>query len=184
MEQLQESREAWARWLRDPNRSHNPNAFALIADLLDGFAEQPDGEFLDRVRTALAGVICVSDQNTAEFDAARSCLEELENMRPPIARSVELGPDGKEWAKTEAGYKHVESMMAKADGDAGGPYWHGWALRGAFVAGAEWQEGRHITLQGPSPSEIGSGTKAESDYKRGYRQGYERRDAEVRGALV
>ena len=56
--------------------------------------------------------------------------------------ATELGPDGKEWAKTEAGYKHVESLMAKADGETRAPYWHGWALRGAFVAGAEGQEGR------------------------------------------
>lgn len=57
----------------------------------------------------------------------------------------ELGPDGKEWAKTKAGYAHVETMLSKADGEAGGPYWYGWALREAFVAGAEWQEARALT---------------------------------------
>lgn len=55
----------------------------------------------------------------------------------------ELGPDGKEWAKTAAGYLHVEAMLPRADSHQGvGPYWYGWALRGAFVAGAEWQERR------------------------------------------
>lgn len=55
----------------------------------------------------------------------------------------ELGPDGKEWAKTAAGYAHVEAMLPRADGQGRGPFWYGWALRGAFVAGAEWQEARN-----------------------------------------
>lgn len=33
-------------------------------------------------------------------------------------------------------------MMPRADGESRAPYWHGWALREAFVAGAEWQEAR------------------------------------------
>lgn len=45
------------------------------------------------------------------------------------------------WAKTEAGYAHVNSMVARAD-DPVRLMWHGWALREAFVAGAEWQERR------------------------------------------
>lgn len=57
----------------------------------------------------------------------------------------EPGPDGKEWAKTEAGYAHVEAMP-RADGHIGSsPIWYGWALREAFVAGAEWQEKRRQT---------------------------------------
>lgn len=61
----------------------------------------------------------------------------------------ELGPDGKEWAKTAAGYAHVEVMLPRADGHQSvGPYWYGWALRGAFVAGAEWQEARNL----PAPA--------------------------------
>lgn len=54
----------------------------------------------------------------------------------------ELGPDGKEWAKTEAGYKHVESVAHQSIDCMGGKAWRGHALREAFVAGAEWQEGR------------------------------------------
>lgn len=54
----------------------------------------------------------------------------------------ELSPVDKEWAKTEAGYAHVDAMLPRADGQGIGPYWYGWALRGAFVAGAEWQETR------------------------------------------
>ena len=71
--------------------------------------------------------------------------------QPPGA----LGPDGKEWAKTAAGYAHVEAMRPCADGHHNtGPYWYGWALRGAFVAGAEWQEGRqHPTQQAPHPDD-------------------------------
>lgn len=73
-----------------------------------------------------------------------------------------LGPDGKEWAKTAAGYAHVEAMLPRADGQGRGPFWYGWALRGAFVAGAEWQEGReqleiaagavHVATASPPPS--------------------------------
>ena len=59
--------------------------------------------------------------------------------------ALELGPDGKEWAKTAAGYRHVESVMREAfDGASpiGGWVWHGHSVREAFVAGAEWQEAR------------------------------------------
>lgn len=35
---------AWARWLRDPDRSHNPNAHELIAELLDTLAVQVDSQ--------------------------------------------------------------------------------------------------------------------------------------------
>lgn len=57
----------------------------------------------------------------------------------------ELGPDGKEWAKTAAGYAHVEIAAAKADGFHGAaPWFYGHALRKAFVAGAEWQEQRPL----------------------------------------
>jgi hypothetical protein len=56
-----------------------------------------------------------------------------------------IGPDGKEWAKTKAGYAHVDAVLARADGETRAPYWHGWALREAFVAGAEWQERRGLS---------------------------------------
>jgi len=71
--------------------------------------------------------------------------------QPPGA----LGPDGKEWAKTAAGYAHVEAMRPRADGlQSVGPYWYGWALRGAFVAGAEWQEARqHPAQQATHPDD-------------------------------
>ena len=36
----------------------------------------------------------------------------------------------------------------------------------------------------PQPSPAAQGDVLESEYQRGYRQGYEQRDAEVRGALV
>lgn len=56
---------------------------------------------------------------------------------------IELGPDGKEWAKTEAGYAHVDKMIPRAEKHyLPALAWHGWALREAFVAGAEWQEAR------------------------------------------
>jgi len=46
-----------------------------------------------------------------------------------------------EWAKVEAGYYFVSTMMDRAD-DPINLLWHGWALREAFIAGAEWQEKR------------------------------------------
>ncbi|RWN60263.1 hypothetical protein [Mesorhizobium sp.] len=57
----------------------------------------------------------------------------------------ELGPDGKEWAKTVAGFQHVDSVKHQAfqgSSPIGGTVWHGHAIREAFVAGAEWQEQR------------------------------------------
>lgn len=59
-----------------------------------------------------------------------------------MVHDPERGPDGKEWAKTEAGYAFVERMKPHAD--LPGPAWFGWALRIAFVAGAEWQQARGI----------------------------------------
>lgn len=39
-----------------------------------------------------------------------------------------------------ASYAHVDALVSKADGRAGSyPWWHGWALREAFEAGARWQ---------------------------------------------
>ncbi len=58
-------------------------------------------------------------------------------------RTTELGPDGHEWAKTLAGYDFVATMIPRAD-DKQNMMWFGWALRDAFVAGAEWQEKRDV----------------------------------------
>lgn len=58
-----------------------------------------------------------------------------------LAAPSGVSPDGHEWAKTAAGYAHVDSMIERAD-DPTRLMWHGWALREAFVAGAEWQERR------------------------------------------
>jgi hypothetical protein len=52
-----------------------------------------------------------------------------------------LAMDGHEWAKTTASYDFVETMIPRAD-DKQNLMWFGWALREAFVAGAEWQEKR------------------------------------------
>lgn len=53
-----------------------------------------------------------------------------------------IGRDAIErWERTEAGYAFVERMVPRAD-DKQNLMWHGWALREAFIAGAEWQEKR------------------------------------------
>ena len=41
----------------------------------------------------------------------------------------------------EAGYEHVNKVaVPQADGYHGiVPWWHGWAVREAFIAGANWQ---------------------------------------------
>lgn len=62
--------------------------------------------------------------------------------------SPELGPDGIEWAKTEAGYVHVRRLVESRDPSGfirNAPVWHGGAVRDAFVAGAEWQERRGLS---------------------------------------
>lgn len=58
-----------------------------------------------------------------------------------MSEPATTGPDGHEWAKTEAGFAFVEKMVPRAD-DPRNLMWFGWALREAFVAGAEWQEKR------------------------------------------
>lgn len=55
---------------------------------------------------------------------------------------MELGPDGKEWAKTKAAFGHVENVMPQAITGPEGLVWYGHIVREAFVAGAEWQETR------------------------------------------
>lgn len=70
----------------------------------------------------------------------------------------------REWAKISAGYAHVDAMLQQADGERGGPFWHGWALREAFVAGAEWQEGRKKpAAPQPSPASQGDAQIAPAD---------------------
>jgi hypothetical protein len=54
--------------------------------------------------------------------------------------TIESNPVDKEQEKIKAGYAHVNSMVPRADYYAGAePLWHSWALREAFVAGANWQ---------------------------------------------
>ena len=46
-----------------------------------------------------------------------------------------------------ASYTFVQSMLGKADGamDFGtSPFWHGWALREAFLAGVAWQRTQDV----------------------------------------
>ena len=38
----EETIAAWVRWLRDPNRSYNPNAYELLADVLEKAAAARD----------------------------------------------------------------------------------------------------------------------------------------------
>ena len=77
-----------------------------------------------------------------------------------MSNDIELGPDGKEWAKTVAGYIHVWSMIHRAE-----PFyapdlvWHGVALREAFVAGAEWQEKREKEGKVENKAEEGEGAQ-------------------------
>ena len=43
-----------------------------------------------------------------------------------------------------AAYEHVDRMVKRADGsEGGGPWWFGWAVREAFIAGALWRGRAH-----------------------------------------
>lgn len=98
------------------------------------------------------GLVSLTDPGTIDYATELQALRKkvatyeardaLGQVPPPAG---ELGPDGKEWAKTAAGYAHVEAMLPRSDGQGIGPFWYGWALRDAFVAGAEWQEARKGT---------------------------------------
>lgn len=45
-----------------------------------------------------------------------------------------------------AAYAHVETVVPQADGKSGSsPWWHGWAVREAFEAGAAWQRSNEST---------------------------------------
>ena len=51
-------------------------------------------------------------------------------------------------ADEEAAYRHVETLVEKADAHDGiCPLWHGWAIREAFVKGIEWERNRSATDQ-------------------------------------
>lgn len=46
-----------------------------------------------------------------------------------------------------APYRFVESMLGRADGTSyfdRSPFWHGWALREAFLAGVAWQRTQDV----------------------------------------
>lgn len=41
----------------------------------------------------------------------------------------------------DAAYVYVDEQVSRCDGRHGpAPYWYGWALREAFLAGVEWQK--------------------------------------------
>lgn len=47
---------------------------------------------------------------------------------------------------TLAAYAHTETVVAQANGNSGSsPWWHGWAVREAFEAGAAWQRSNEST---------------------------------------
>lgn len=57
---------------------------------------------------------------------------------------------------THAAYAHVETVVAQADGNSGSsPWWHGWAVREAFEAGAAWQRSNGST---EAPLDRGAGS--------------------------
>lgn len=131
-------------WKETPGRSYTQ----LVLQLTELLAAVPFRPYCnDDCRARTNGI-------EAELQALRKKVATYEARdalglvpQPPGA----LGPDGKEWAKTAAGYAHVEAMRPCADGHHNtGPYWYGWALRGAFVAGAEWQEERNLPAATPS----------------------------------
>lgn len=97
-------------------------------------------------------------------DAAKAFWDAVLKTSPflnstPVSLPVSeigVGVDGKEWAKTRAGYDHVEAVKSTADGFHGhAPWFYGWAVRQAFVAGAEWQEARSQGGTNAAPEESG-----------------------------
>lgn len=142
-------------WKETPGRSYTQ----LVLQLTELLAAAPFRPYCnDDCRARTNGI-------EAELQALRKKVATYEardalGLMPQPAGA--LGPDGKEWAKTAAGYQHVEAMVPRANGYDHGPFWYGWALRGAFVAGAEWQEGRkqlemaagavHVATASPPPS--------------------------------
>lgn len=76
-QQTPESAAAWARWLRDPDRSHNPNAYELIATLLDGLSAQV--QEAERVCGEAYQVVGVLLQDLGIFDTERA-TKVLDNL--------------------------------------------------------------------------------------------------------
>ena len=66
----------------------------------------------------------------------------------------------------EAAHEHINDAITEHDIEGAGS----WVVRPAYHA--------------PQPSPTAQVDALESEYQRGYHQGYEQRDAEVRGALV
>lgn len=81
--------------------------------------------------------------SVSPIEQVKRIVAEVERLNKTNSTDVKLGPDGKEWAKTAAGYAHVESVKNKADADF---RWKGYVVREAFVAGAEWQENRKVNI--------------------------------------
>jgi len=51
----------------------------------------------------------------------------------------------------DAAYAHVDALVPKADMTyIGAPLWHGWALREAFLAGAQWQRDKQAGAVPPA----------------------------------
>lgn len=79
--------------------------------------------------------------------------------------------------------KALLEVFQKAQAGSGSP---AGTLRGIAAVIASWESREPHTwlIAAHQPSTAAQGDARESEYQRGYRQGYEQRDAEVRGALV
>lgn len=117
----------------------------------------PRNDELDRLIDAARAALAPHGQPPAQAAPAAA-----PTTQPAPQQEVPAQPtEPREWAKISAGYAHVDSMLQQADGERGGPFWHGWALREAFVAGAEWQEGRkRPAAPQPSPASQGDALDA------------------------
>ena len=64
-------------------------------------------------------------------------LNKARNQNKALEEDVDLLPE------ELASYRFVEQIRGRADGalDLGtSPFWHGWALREAFLAGVRWKQ--------------------------------------------
>lgn len=96
--------------------------------LLRAFPEMPDIEGR------------ITERGSLVLDRIGDAFEAL--LKEVAGRGALKAPEP-EWAKVKAGNAHVEAMRDRAD-DKVNLLWHGWALREAFIAGAEWQERRKL----------------------------------------
>lgn len=116
---------------------------------LDPEALEKAARTLDRERRGWDDWDCITErQKSLERRCAHAAITTyLQSIQPGDGVATTLDK------VLTVAHAHVESITDKADGySCLAPWWHGWAIRKAFIAGAQWHADQaRLASRSPSP---------------------------------